>query len=44
MEIPETAFLEQVKFLQDSEDRPLTVAVSSDTMEFCVEDVVGKVW
>lgn len=40
----EMAFLEQVKFLQDSEDTPLTVVVSSETMEFCVEDVVGKFW
>lgn len=40
----EMMFLEQVKFLQDSESTPLTVVVSEETMEFCVKDVVGKVW
>lgn len=31
----EMTFLERVKFLQDSEDTPFTVVVSSETMEFC---------
>ena len=31
----EMTFLEGVKFLQDSKDTPLTVVVSSETMEFC---------
>ena len=41
----EMTFLAQVKFLQDSESTPLTVVVSSETIEFCVKDVVvGKFW
>lgn len=31
----EMTFLKQVKFLQDSKSTPLTVVVSSETMEFC---------
>lgn len=34
----EMTFLAQVKFLQDSESTPLTVVVSSETMEFCATD------